>query len=641
MPRDRLDPESARGIADRVAQAFRALSLVAFAALVSAVSARALILLVYEPAIARTFAGLIAVERVHAAMLNQETGLRGYLLARDPRYLEPYHRGVAVASSETERATRELAGTPELTGSVLQMRVSAQLWTNGWASIAATLPAVPGPDDAFLGRGRALFDRYRRDHRALQRAIDVELAADQRRLRLLVLCASIVGGTLFLSMLALMRRHFVSLRRTIVRPIDDLLAATRQIGGGAATIHVDENWPREMRNLGESLAEMAAALAEARALSAITSAQNIDRAERLRQVLDMAREFSSSLDLRTVLRTVATSGLAISGDAEVIVWLIDDEQGHLVAAYDSGAPEGAPRGLEPCSVGHGLAGRAAKYGRAATMSAEARASITDPEHPPVSGRAVPMTLGGSVVGVLEFVSHTPREASASAIEMTDTLASHAVTAIEAALLHQRAEQRSERDALTHLLNRWRLESDLAAECDRSVRYQRPLSFVMIDVDEFKSYNDSFGHPQGDAALREVASVLSEGVRSTDRVYRYGGEEFAIIATETSAAGGRELAERLREMIARRFVDGRWRRAMTASFGVADLHASGGTPDLLISSADRALYRAKRSGRNRVVVGDPLPVGLPSTSASAGPETAITVDPLHSARDGRGVVLGRP
>lgn len=575
-------------------------------------SARVLILAVYEPAIAREFAGFVAIERAHAAMLNQETGLRGFLLTHDMHFLEPYRRGVVVAASQIDLATRDLARANELTEPMLQMRLSAQLWTTGWSNAAVTMADGSVPDAAFLGRGKALFDAYRRDHAALESAIERQLAADQHRLRLLVFFASIAGGGLFLSMLVLMRRHYVALRRTIVRPIDDLLAATREIGGGAATIHVDENWPLELRDLGSSLAEMAGALAEARAVSAVSSAQNIDRAERLRQVLDMAREFSSSLDLRTVLRTVATSGVAISGHDEVIVWLLDDAQAHLVAAYDSGAPEGAPRGLEPCSVGHGLAGRAAKYGRSATLSAEAPASITDPERPPVSGRSVPMTLGGSVVGVLEFVSHTPHESSASAVEMTDTLATHAVTAIEAARLHQRAEERSERDALTRLLNRWRLESDLAAECDRASRYQRPLSFLMIDVDEFKSYNDTFGHPQGDAALREVASVLTEGVRSTDRVYRYGGEEFAIIATETSAAGGRELAERLRTMIASRFTDTRWRRAMTASFGVADLLVSGGTPDALISAADRALYRAKRTGRNRVVVSDSRPETGPPT-----------------------------
>jgi diguanylate cyclase (GGDEF)-like protein len=167
-------------------------------------------------------------------------------------------------------------------------------------------------------------------------------------------------------------------------------------------------------------------------------------------------------------------------------------------------------------------------------------------------------------------------------------------------LHLELERRSQIDALTRLPNRYRFDDDMAAECARSLRYGRPLAFVMMDVDHFKVFNDLYGHQRGDEVLQEIGTLLSHELRDGDTAYRYGGEEFGILLRESDAAGGLEAAGRVRARIEASFAKRGWAEPVTASFGVACFGGTLSTSEQLIGAADRALYQAKRSGRNRVV-----------------------------------------
>ncbi|HEV3145274.1 MAG TPA: PAS domain S-box protein [Gemmataceae bacterium] len=160
----------------------------------------------------------------------------------------------------------------------------------------------------------------------------------------------------------------------------------------------------------------------------------------------------------------------------------------------------------------------------------------------------------------------------------------------------RLQEMAVTDDLTGLRNRITLRQKLAEECQRVSRYHLPLALMMMDVDRFKSFNDTYGHPAGDEVLRTVARLLQEKARTTDIVARYGGEEFAVLLPNTDLEGAAALAERFRLAIDR----ASWgRRAVTASFGVAAWLESMTNPDELIAAADQALYRAKENGRNRV------------------------------------------
>lgn len=169
-------------------------------------------------------------------------------------------------------------------------------------------------------------------------------------------------------------------------------------------------------------------------------------------------------------------------------------------------------------------------------------------------------------------------------------------------LRRRAEAASEMsmtDALTGLLNRYGLQRALQRELSEARRYTRPLSCLLLDIDFFKLINDTHGHAAGDAALMQAARVLTESVRGSDVVCRYGGEEFLVLAPETDASGAHSLAEKIRLAVSSRlFGDGERAFALTLSAGVAEL-LPGESGNDMIARADLALYQAKHRGRDRV------------------------------------------
>ena len=159
------------------------------------------------------------------------------------------------------------------------------------------------------------------------------------------------------------------------------------------------------------------------------------------------------------------------------------------------------------------------------------------------------------------------------------------------------ERLSVTDALTGLYNRRHLMGTLATEVQRSRRLRRPFSVLLADVDHFKQYNDTHGHPAGDAALARIADILRKTTRGVDCVARYGGEEFFVMLLETTIGEAAIVAERIRARVAIEvFAGGK----ITISIGVAECPSHGDTPESLIESADAAMYEAKDKGRDRVV-----------------------------------------
>jgi diguanylate cyclase (GGDEF)-like protein len=181
---------------------------------------------------------------------------------------------------------------------------------------------------------------------------------------------------------------------------------------------------------------------------------------------------------------------------------------------------------------------------------------------------------------------------------------------EAALRKSREELRhlAITDSLTGLYNRGYFNKVAEGEIERALRYSRPISIMMFDIDHFKRINDTFGHHNGDRVLKMVADTTSEIFRITDVFARYGGEEFIALLSETPAPNAADVADRLRRAIEKSVVktDG-GPMAVTASFGVSDhfarMNAQPGTQVLadFIATADQALYASKKAGRNRVTV----------------------------------------
>ncbi|MBI3650383.1 MAG: diguanylate cyclase [Acidobacteria bacterium] len=164
-----------------------------------------------------------------------------------------------------------------------------------------------------------------------------------------------------------------------------------------------------------------------------------------------------------------------------------------------------------------------------------------------------------------------------------------------------------RDGLTRLLNRRELNHRLRLEAERFQRYQRPVSFLLFDVDHFKVINDQYGHQTGDEVLRWIARQVRNNIRSVDIAARYGGEEIAVILPEVTSQEALQLAERLRINISARaftaaHAEGKpVKISVTISIGLTEFSLQKNSADAVIQAADRALYQAKHEGRNRVVM----------------------------------------
>jgi diguanylate cyclase (GGDEF)-like protein len=210
-----------------------------------------------------------------------------------------------------------------------------------------------------------------------------------------------------------------------------------------------------------------------------------------------------------------------------------------------------------------------------------------------------LTIGGEALGELSFTRESPF--SEPEIAVLELLGSYLIYPLRNALLYARALQVAIEDPLTGAFNRVALEGSLERDMSLARRHGSPFSLLMLDLDHFKSINDRWGHLTGDCVLKVVVEQIRSCVRDSDPVFRYGGEEFTVLLSNTDAAGAARLAERIRRSTAEleSLCEGN-RVRVTLSAGVAEM-APDDTPERLLLRADRALYEAKQTGRNRVVV----------------------------------------
>ncbi len=214
-------------------------------------------------------------------------------------------------------------------------------------------------------------------------------------------------------------------------------------------------------------------------------------------------------------------------------------------------------------------------------------------------------------------------------EVSLYLVGQAAASVENVVLHELVSEPAVTDDLTGLANNRAFHDLMDKEAARAQRFGHDLSLLILDIDDFKQVNDTYGHPQGDAVLKAVGRILADASRGIDVPARYGGEEFVVALPETSSQGAGELAERIRERIESEVVpllDGGGSITVTASLGLATLPGSAANADELFATADAALYEAKRSGKNRVVVADAGVGGSESDPARDGVAAKVPASP---------------
>jgi diguanylate cyclase (GGDEF)-like protein len=214
-----------------------------------------------------------------------------------------------------------------------------------------------------------------------------------------------------------------------------------------------------------------------------------------------------------------------------------------------------------------------------------------------------MMAQGEVMGLLNLNSKELGKSTPNKQKLAETIATNFALTIANLKLRARLEEESIKDRLTGLYNRRYMEESLQREIYKCDRQQEFLSIIMLDVDHFKKFNDSFGHLAGDALLKELGSFLQTNIRASDIAFRYGGEELIVIMPKTSLQIAQQRGEEIREKVKNIELkhEPAIKQEISLSLGVACFPLHGLIPQEVIKAADNALYRAKRAGRDRVIV----------------------------------------
>jgi diguanylate cyclase (GGDEF)-like protein len=304
-------------------------------------------------------------------------------------------------------------------------------------------------------------------------------------------------------------------------------------------------------------------------------------------------ELAASLDLEQVTGRTLDAISAIPGV----------EAAYLEAAGPAGARVSASLGMpEDEAAKTALTFPENDNLRAVEFSYRYRLDAPDESSPLVrSGVVVPLRADGEPIGTLSAFTRSPaRQISDGEIDELERVAFRAGAALENARRYAEARALADLDALTRLHNRRFFHETLAREVSRALRYERRLTVIVFDVDDFKAVNDRIGHLAGDAVLAEAAERMLTAVREADVPCRVGGDEFAVILPEGGVEDGELLAGRIAEAIAARPIGAAG--VLQISAGVAELHV-GEAPNDLFQRADDAMYQAKELGKARTVAVD--------------------------------------
>lgn len=321
--------------------------------------------------------------------------------------------------------------------------------------------------------------------------------------------------------------------------------------------------------------------------------------DRAALLLAIASAVNSSLALEEVLNVALTHAGRIMGAVAGAMYLVRQGKTELYreASYNlTNRARGGMREINEEPLRSALAAMRPLVVKLDEKTAPGLDAGGHPQHALV----VPVQRSGQLMGAMELYLNAWRELNEDQADLLNGVASEAAIAIRHAQLFQAQEENALTDELTKLPNRRALAQRFLQEMQRARRHRNAIAFMMIDLDHFKQVNDTYGHLNGDAVLAELASILSTSARESDVCARYGGEEFALILHETTEAGARTLAERIRAKVAAATFPGGLK--LTISIGVA----ATDDPALftsLVERADQALYAAKQGGRNQVRVAD--------------------------------------
>jgi len=326
----------------------------------------------------------------------------------------------------------------------------------------------------------------------------------------------------------------------------------------------------------------------------------------------ISRNLTTSLDLSQVLASVVAEAMRLIKNAhDANIFLYEGDRLYFGAALDHDGQHTGPF-AEP-----------RPQGLTYTVAHQKKMIVVSDlsTHPLFAGTShdwkgsiigIPLLMGTRIVGVMNMARLEVGGFSSSEIRLLSMLADQAAIAVVNARLHRATNQKALSDTLTGLPNRRALDEKLEAEVKRSLRTKKSFSVVMMDLDGFKNFNDTYGHAVGDIVLQKVFHALAQGIRTTDFLARYGGDELTLILPETDMNGAKLVAQKVREKLDQLEIplpDGKCAE-LGISGGIAVFPFHGRLASELMRAADAALYRAKKHGRGTFQIAQEVTGPLP-------------------------------
>lgn len=443
----------------------------------------------------------------------------------------------------------------------------------------------------------------------------------------------VIGGfALFVLLLAL----FVSLivKRTVSEPLDDLCTAMNAAAEGEFLRRAPEERPDEIGTLSRHFNNLLAKITDLEVniidtdRELVWAQQELDLKKELEEktqiiertnqelqkalselamLFDINQTINSTIELDDVLEKMSSQVADVLAIEEFAVFLVDEASARIRVSATYGLPSSVDLKQVEFGIGEGVCGQVI----ASKQMIYIKDVANDKRFLHFKGRhqttgsflCVPIQFMNQVTGALSFGRSDLDAFSSEEIQLLRSVANQAGIAIGNAQMFHKTRELSIHDELTSIYNRRFMRSRLDMEWSRSRRFDQPLSLLMMDIDNFKQLNDTYGHPFGDGVLKKIAKILLRSVRRVDTVARYGGEEFLVLLPKTAKQKAVEVAEKLRRAIERQLfatADGDKQVPVTLSIGVATFPVDATTKEQLIDLADQALYQAKSRGRNRVV-----------------------------------------
>jgi len=537
---------------------------------------------------------LEARQALRIALLDQEVARRAVVATGNPIFLEAYQRGTREESDAWGRLESAADAPDEAVVSLAALRTQVDAW-----HAEVVVPqlfrgqALPVERTAqILADGKLRFDGIRGALEALDAREAV--ASRDRRAELTRHGRRVVAAAtaLFAALFGLGALILWWGQRRVAAPLS--LLAARVEADGTLDLPALSSPIREVSTLHSALVRLERRVSER---ESVLRTERED-AEVLGRFAEIVQQTTVEAELYQLLVRFLESVVAPSA---ISVFSLNPSENHLTMVYPARTTEEQfrlPIVTEPLGC------------RAIRSARDVHDGLgTDPGACacPLTGAAshlcLPLMAAGQVIGLVSLQGADPDHFTDRRIRLAQALAATASATLSSIRLLARSRDSAVRDALTHAYNRRFLVELLPKLVHQGVRSRSSVSALMIDIDHFKVFNDRHGHDAGDRVLAAVARCLAEQIRMSDTLVRYGGEEFAVLLPNTPPAAAMALAERVREAVEhmRTTIPQSDRPlSVTISIGVASVPDHGATGDDLLLAADKALFRAKEAGRNRVI-----------------------------------------